>query len=64
MTARPSKTGRFARLGGVSPSSFIEEPPTESAGEDAPTFASRWHGRFKAAEHRDQRYDALARKHL
>ena len=60
--ARPPKTSRFASLRGVSPSSFIEESPKESAGEDAPSFGSQWRGRFKAAGRRDPRYDARARE--
>ncbi len=30
----------------------------------APSFASRWRGKFKAAERDDARYDALAKKYL
>ena len=30
----------------------------------APSFASRWRGKFKAAERGDARYDALAKKYL
>ena len=29
-----------------------------------PSFASRWRGKFKAAERDDARYDALAKKRL
>ena len=36
----------------------------EVAGEDTPSFASRWRGRFRAAVSQGPRYDALARKYL
>ena len=35
------------------------------AGDNTPTFASRWRGKFRAANREgDSRYDALARKYL
>ncbi len=56
---------RYARSRGVSLSSLIEQSLREVAGEHAPSFASRWRGKFRAAEHKDDlRYDALARKYL
>ena len=58
------KAKRYARSRGVSLSSFIEQSLREVAGEDTPSFASRWRGRFRAAGHQDPRYDALARKYL
>ncbi len=58
------KAKRYARSRGVSLSSFIEQSLKEAAGEDSPSFATRWRGRFEPAERRDPRYDALARKYL
>ena len=55
---------RHARSRGVSLSSLIEASLREIAAEDTPTFASRWRGRFEAAERDDERYRALARKYL
>ncbi len=56
---------RYARSRGVSLSSLIEQSLREVAGEHAPSFASRWRGKFRAAEREDDpRYDALAKKYL
>ena len=55
---------RYARSRGVSLSSFIEQSLRELTGEDEPSFASRWRGRFEAAGRNGPRYDALARKCL
>ena len=56
---------RYARSRGVSLSSVIEQSLREMAGESTPSFASRWRGKFQAAERDgDPRYNALARKHL
>ena len=55
---------RYARSRGVSLSSLIEQSLRELAGEHTPSFASRWRGRFQAAERDDPRYDALAKKYL
>ena len=56
---------RYARSRGVSLSSLIEQSLREVAGEHAPSFASRWRGKFRAAERDDDpRYDALAKKYL
>ena len=56
---------RYARARGVSLSSLIEQSLREMAGEDAPSFSSRWRGKFKAAERDgDPRYAALAKKYL
>ena len=55
---------RYARSRGVSLSSFIEQSLKEVAGQDSPSFATRWRGRFEPAGRRDPRYDALARKYL
>ena len=56
---------RYARARGVSLSSLIERSLRELAGEDAPSFSSRWRGKFRAAEREDDpRYAALAEKYL
>ncbi|MCE2458663.1 MAG: hypothetical protein J4G14_12770 [Dehalococcoidia bacterium] len=56
---------RYARSKGVSLSSLIEKSLREISGENRPTFASRWRGKFQAADREDDpRYDALARKYL
>ena len=55
---------RHARAQGVSLSSLIEKSLREVVDADEPSFASRWRGRFRAAQRDDARYDALARKHL
>lgn len=56
---------RYARSRGVSLSSLVEQSLREMAREDAPSFASRWRGKFRAAEREDDpRYEALAKKYL
>ena len=56
---------RYARSRGVSLSSLIEQSLREMAGENTPSFSSRWRGRFRPAEREDDpRYDALAKKYL
>ena len=56
---------RYARSRGVSLSSLVEQSLRELAGGDTPSFASRWRGKFRAAEHEgDPRYDALVGKYL
>ena len=55
---------RYARSRGVSLSALIEQSLREVAGADAPSFAARWRGKFRAAGRDDPRYDALARKYL
>ncbi len=55
---------QYARARGVSLSSLIEVSLREMAGENTPSFASRWRGRFKPARRGDGRYAALARKYL
>ena len=55
---------QYARSRGVSLSSLIEGSLRELAAEDAPSFASRWRGRFEVARRDDDRHRALARKHL
>ena len=51
---------------GISFSSLIEQSIREiaKAEDDAPSFASRWRGEFRAAERNSPRYDALANKYL
>ena len=55
---------QYARSRGVSLSSLIEASLRELAAAEAPSFASRWTGRFKVARCDDGRYEALARKYL
>ena len=56
---------RYARSRGVSLSSLVEQYLREMAGEYAPSFSSRWLGKFRAAEREDDpRYNALASKYL
>ena len=56
---------RYARSRGVSLSSLIEQSLREVAGEHAPSFASRWRGKFRAAGcDDDPRYVALAKKYV
>ena len=56
---------RYARSRGVSLSSLIEQSLREMAGENTTSFASRWRGKFQAAEREgDPKYDALAKKYL
>ena len=56
---------RYARSRGVSLSSLVERSLREMAGEDSPSFSSRWRGKFLAAERDDDpRYDALSRKYI
>ena len=42
---------------------FMKDRP-QAAQDDGSSFASRWRGKFKAAERGDARYDALAKKYL
>ena len=58
------KAKRHARSRGVSLSSLVEQALRRVAGEQAPSFATRWRGRFRVAGRDDPRYDALARKYL
>ena len=56
---------QYARSRGMSLSSLIEQSLREVTGAREPSFASRWRGKFREAEHDDDpRYDALAKKHL
>ena len=55
---------RYARSRGVSLSSLIEQSLKQLAGDNSPSFASRWRGQFQPAERDGPRYDALSRKYL
>ena len=56
---------QYARSRGVSLSSLVEQSFRKMVEEDEPSFASRWRGKFMAAEREDDaRYGALARKYL
>ena len=55
---------RHARSRGVSLSAMIEQSLRDETVVGEPSFASRWRGRFRAAERDDPRYEALARKYL
>jgi Family of unknown function (DUF6364) len=55
---------RHARAKGVSLSSIINDALHEMAGDEAPSFVSRWRGAFVAADLDDPRYQALADKYL
>ena len=55
---------RHARSRGVSLSALIERGLRDEAVVGEPSFASRWRGRFRAANRDDPRYEALARKYL
>lgn len=55
---------RFARSRGESLSSLIEKSLREVVGDESRSFASRWRGQFRVAEHDDARFAALAHKYL
>lgn len=57
---------RYARSRGVSLSQLIETALRDlGAGESGgASFAERWRGKFRPAARSDERYQALARKHL
>ena len=55
---------RYARSQGVSLSALIETELRDLVSGEAPSFASRWRGKFKPAEREDPRYEALAKKYL
>lgn len=54
---------RYARSRGVSLSALVEQALRQVAGDRTPSFATRWRGRFWAADGDDTRYEALARKY-
>ena len=56
---------RYARARGVSLSEIIEGSLRRlSAGDETPSFATRWRGQFVPAERVDERFAALAKKYL
>ena len=56
---------RYARSRGVSLSSLVEQSLREMTKGEAPSFSSRWRGKFRVARREnDPRYDALAKKYL
>ncbi len=56
---------RFARSRGVSLSSLVERSLREMTKGEEESFASRWRGKFKPANRKnDPRYDALAKKYF
>lgn len=60
-----SKARRCARSHGVSLSDLIVAGMRQlQSGGEAPTFSSRWRGKFVPAGASDERYDALAKKYL
>ena len=59
-----SMAKRYAHSRGVSLSSLIEQSLREMTGENTQSFASRWRGKFRAAERDDARHEALAKKCL
>jgi hypothetical protein len=58
------KAKQHARSSGISLSQLIESALRMLTSEDRPPFSKRWTGRFKAANRKDERYNALARKYL
>lgn len=54
---------RCAKAKGISLASLIEQALRTAVQESTPTFASRWRGKFQAAERDDPRYRALAEKY-
>lgn len=56
---------QYARSRGMSLSALIEQSLRDVVGDPAPSFVSRWRGKFRPAEREDDsRYDALAKKYL
>ena len=56
---------QYAEAKGISLSSLIEQALRELAGQETPTFADKWRGKFQAAERENEpRYNALANKCL
>jgi len=58
------KAKALARGKGMSLSQLVENSLREKAGAEGESFAARWRGRFVPAERDDERYRALAAKHL
>lgn len=57
-------SGIRLRYRGKSLSSLIEVSLREVVGDERRSFASRWRGQFRVAEHDHARYVALAHKYL
>ncbi len=56
---------QYAEARGISLSSLIEQALRDMAEEETPAFATKWRGKFRAAELKDDpRYDAMANKYL
>ncbi len=55
---------RYAQRHGTSLSGLIERALRDASASDAPTFSTRWRGRFKPARRTDKRYRLLAKKYL
>ena len=56
---------RYARTQGVSLSSLVEQSLRQMTKGETPSFSTRWRGKFRAAQRKDDpRYDALAKKYL
>jgi hypothetical protein len=58
------KAKRYARSRGLSLSQLIENALREIGAGEAATFSQRWRGKFRPAARHDERYRALAKKHL
>ena len=59
------KAKRYARVRGVSLSSLVEQSLKAITKEEAPSFSTRWRGKFRASQRKnDPRYEALAKKYL
>lgn len=54
----------LARRRGLSLSALIERALREQAPSDEQPFSTRWRGKFRPADRRDERYRTLARKYL
>ena len=54
----------YARSRSVSLSALVEPALRQVAGDRVPSFATRWRGRFRAADGDDPRYEAPAGKYL
>jgi hypothetical protein len=52
---------RYAQRHGTSLSGLIERALRDAIASDAPSFSTRWRGRFKPARRTDKRYQLLAK---
>ncbi len=55
---------RYARSRGLSLSQLIENALREMGAGEATPFSQRWRGKFRPAARDDERYRALAEKHM